>query len=318
MNFNTKIFRKKLISPFKKELILFNSSKKSSEKKNLQNLNFEYNLVGRKIFENNDNNETIDDKKSLYSFKKDFEPFKINTIFSFPKENFDNKNEEKILTEKQKDNLNINSNYLSKENNNINSLIVRKNFTLIDKSQLNICHCSKSSCNKLYCECYRNKRKCINCSCIGCKNIYNEKEKNINNNIEFSIDKKSINNKYLGCTCSKSNCNKKYCECFKKGKKCDNNCRCIKCNNNLEEKYKIENIGGFKVIQNKAEIINLINNNEKKLVFLGSKRKRKIKEKDNNINYNLTNSTKYFSSSNKQKKIKNFNLNKNVIKKFKF
>jgi len=33
MNFNTKIFRKKLISPFKKELILFNSSKKSSEKK---------------------------------------------------------------------------------------------------------------------------------------------------------------------------------------------------------------------------------------------------------------------------------------------
>ena len=180
----------------------------------------------------------------------------------------------------------------------------------------------KSFCNKLYCECYRNKRKCINCSCVKCKNIYNEEENDKNNmNLDFSLYKKDLFNKNIGCTCSKSNCNKKYCECFKIGKKCDNNCRCIRCNNNLEEKYKIENIGGFKIIKNKAEIINLINDEEKKLNLLGSKRKRKLKEKDlndSNININLTKSTKYFSSSNKEKNNKTFCLNKNVIKKFKF
>jgi hypothetical protein len=139
-------------------------------------------------------------------------------------------------------------------------------------------------------------------------------------NLDFSLYKKDLFNKNIGCTCSKSNCNKKYCECFKIGKKCDNNCRCIRCNNNLEEKYKIENIGGFKIIKNKAEIINLINDEEKKLILLGSKRKKKSKEKlnDSNVNFNLTKSTKYFSSSNKEKNNKTFFLNKNVIKKFKF
>ena len=314
------MFRKQLISPFKKELILLNSSKKSSEIKNFQNLNFEYNLIGRKIFDNNINNDINDNKKDSDNLKKDFNPFKINTIFSFPKENSNIENEEKYLTKKKNDDLNINSNVMNKEENSFNKIIIKKNFTLIDKTSQNTCGCLKSFCNKLYCECYRNKRKCINCSCVNCKNIFNDEDKN-NMSLEFYLNKREILNKNIGCTCSKSNCNKKYCECFKKGKKCDNNCRCIRCNNNLEEKYKIENIGGFKVIKNKAEIINLINDEEKKLILLGSKRRRKSKEKDSNdsnINFNLTKSTKYFSSSNKEKNNKTFYLNKNVIKKFKF
>ena len=33
------------------------------------------------------------------------------------------------------------------------------------------------------------------------------------------------------CTCTKSNCNKKYCECYKSGKMCNVNCRCLNCKN---------------------------------------------------------------------------------------
>ena len=33
------------------------------------------------------------------------------------------------------------------------------------------------------------------------------------------------------CTCSKSGCNKKYCECYKEGLKCNIKCRCANCLN---------------------------------------------------------------------------------------
>lgn len=35
----------------------------------------------------------------------------------------------------------------------------------------------------------------------------------------------------ITCTCTKSNCNKKYCECYKSGKMCNANCRCLNCKN---------------------------------------------------------------------------------------
>ena len=45
------------------------------------------------------------------------------------------------------------------------------------------------------------------------------------------------------CTCNKSQCNKKYCECFSKGKKCNENfCSCSDCHNkmNLNKNYEIK------------------------------------------------------------------------------
>ena len=33
------------------------------------------------------------------------------------------------------------------------------------------------------------------------------------------------------CTCTKSGCNKKYCECYKNGTKCNSSCRCVGCEN---------------------------------------------------------------------------------------
>ena len=35
-----------------------------------------------------------------------------------------------------------------------------------------------------------------------------------------------------GCTCKKSNCLKKYCECYGKGDYCSPSCKCVECFNN--------------------------------------------------------------------------------------
>lgn len=36
-----------------------------------------------------------------------------------------------------------------------------------------------------------------------------------------------IFNYFKGCTCKKSSCQKKYCECYQIGAKCSNFCKCL-------------------------------------------------------------------------------------------
>jgi hypothetical protein len=43
------------------------------------------------------------------------------------------------------------------------------------------------------------------------------------------------------CTCTKSGCNKNYCECFKSGNKCTAMCRCIDCENTEDNSIKVKN-----------------------------------------------------------------------------
>ena len=40
---------------------------------------------------------------------------------------------------------------------------------------------------------------------------------------------------FISCTCSKSFCNKKYCECYKQGLNCNSLCRCIECKNKNDD-----------------------------------------------------------------------------------
>ena len=97
------------------------------------------------------------------------------------------------------------------------------------------CSCTKTRCIKKYCECFANKRSCIDCHCSDCLNnseFYQKDQNNYKNNEK--IDK-------IICTCEKSNCNKKYCECFKAGVFCNNKCRCLNCKNKSENE-KSENI----------------------------------------------------------------------------
>ena len=101
-----------------------------------------------------------------------------------------------------------------------------------------LCNCKKSKCLKLYCDCFANGELCINCNCNCCMNKRgNETEiRKAYNDIK---DKNPIAMKLtnleepatLCCNCTKSNCLKKYCECFKAGIHCSQLCRCRDCDN---------------------------------------------------------------------------------------
>ena len=101
-----------------------------------------------------------------------------------------------------------------------------------------ICNCKKSKCLKLYCDCFANGELCINCNCNCCMNKHGN-EVQIRKAYNDIKDKNPIAMKLtnleetatLCCNCTKSNCLKKYCECFKAGIHCSELCRCRDCDN---------------------------------------------------------------------------------------
>ena len=122
-------------------------------------------------------------------------------------------------------NLNLYMN-LTKETNNSVHNVGTKFFTNHNYGYK--CSCSKTQCNRKYCECFNSGNYCIDCNCKNCTNkppvnIYTNKHPT-----SESLPKKAK----LICTCTKSSCNKNYCECFKSGQKCTSLCRCISCENN--------------------------------------------------------------------------------------
>ncbi len=112
---------------------------------------------------------------------------------------------------------------------------------LVNMVNINIqktkCTCSKTQCVKKYCECFSNGKFCVDCECENCHNI----PENIDNLNEIRAkeystirkDKEDVLQKtnIIVCNCTRSGCSKKYCECFKAGKKCSDECRCIHCDN---------------------------------------------------------------------------------------
>ena len=99
-----------------------------------------------------------------------------------------------------------------------------QNKKLIDIKNKPCCSCNKTKCIKKYCECFANNRFCQNCLCLDCRN------KDIFMGAgAYNSEKRNKNKEIVVCTCSKSGCNKKYCECYKEGLKCNIKCRCINC-----------------------------------------------------------------------------------------
>lgn len=111
------------------------------------------------------------------------------------------------------------------------------------------CKCQKSKCLKNYCECFSKGQLCKEgCQCLDCSNTQTSIDKIVKaKQLIYIKSKKNTNPSVLSselfCKCSKSHCQKKYCECYNVGKPCGNKCKCCECKN-IEQNdsiYKISN-----------------------------------------------------------------------------
>ena len=171
------------------------------------------------------------------------------------------------VNEKGAFSLLVNNNINNKNNLNINYIKNDSNNAPIPNSRIH-CTCKKTKCVKKYCECFSSGNLCYNCKCENCenkpyfienKNNLGKKEEENNNEIIDLNEEENEEKKLIICTCSKSGCNKNYCECFKAKVKCNNKCRCIKCLNKQEEKK--DNEEKKIIMRSKSSPVNLTNNN---------------------------------------------------------
>ena len=180
--------------------------------------------------------------------------------------------------------IDINDDYINNEN--INKKIIG-------------CNCKNSGCLKRYCECFTRMKYCDNnyCQCKNCLNkIENEKERKeaiqnyiMKSPISFKKINLDINN--LCCFCKKSNCLKKYCECYQIGIKCSSNCKCIDCKNknNAERKLFEVNIDDGNIKRGRFYSYDFNIQKEDKFKLSNNYDNNVNVNKDNNNYWNLNN-----------------------------
>ena len=239
-------------------------------------------------FLNNFYNEQEDIFKPKNDENKNNNKNNCNYLFNFLKGNYNLKDNN--WTPQKGINFDLNMNMSTPINNNNKTNTGTKFFTNHNYGYK--CSCSKTQCNRKYCECFNSGNYCIDCNC---KNCNNKPPINSYTN-KHPVDQSSKNKKEkIICTCTKSACNKNYCECFKNGQKCSSLCRCISCENNDDIIHKKNNNNYECCPANSIFIIknNIIIEEIKPIKENESEKENNISElnsaptrKDNNININ--------------------------------
>ena len=275
----------------KRKLFMSNMSAMS----NLTNANQKqnYDFVFENFLNNNENNtnNNININSPLFTTSKNIN---INTN--------NNNNENETNLEKKHD--------MNNKGTNINKLFFTE-YGLGYK-----CNCTKTGCNKFYCQCFNQGRYCHGCNCQNCQNKLPE---NILCNKRPKEKEEKIKNILITCTCTKSACNKNYCECYKNKMKCNSNCRCINCenldneksdsfnnnlNNSFNKKYQCCQANSIFIIKNKITLEEKINEGLSESSSplnksIGMKRKR-----DENILKSLSNKKSKISEENTNESLK--------------
>ena len=269
LNFQNKSHLKVINDDFNPSLPKFKEEEKSEDSKLIKPIPINPKLLTSR---NNSIPNIVNTSVKINNFNQDAA---MPIIYSkFPLQHQPESNNS--LEEKNKYNF-----YHPKKSESLESNTITLNNSFIQKDKL-CCSCTKTKCIKKYCECYANKKYCKECNCQDCMN----KIEHLNNNTNQFINE----NEFIICTCSKSNCNKKYCECYKSGVKCNNKCRCVNCMNALEkvifpikEEFDNNNEINYKIKKNLDNNIVNKNNSEEK----NSLRKNFKSNENLNDNYKI-------------------------------
>ena len=173
-------------------------------------------------------------------------------------------------------NYNINNNNNNIDYSNQKSIVHTTNLNNLNSSNMNIvpnntnsigkCTCSKTGCRKKYCACFSRGKYCDGCECKNCQNF--PRPNNIQPSVQNIVrNEENIENpkaQRVICNCTKSNCMKKYCECYKQNLNCNSLCRCIECRNksynNISYNYISNDPNNFYSYALNSNSININNN----------------------------------------------------------
>ena len=269
---NTLISSSNKFKNFSSSGLIWNKSKNFNS-----NINNDNNNTKRKLFVSNMNLNMNQEQNqnfnfALNSFLNNENNINNNIPFFTPskkrKEKENNIQKEKDKEKEEDKNINVNSNKATK--------IFFTDYGLGYK-----CNCTKTGCNKFYCQCFNQGRYCHGCNCQNCQN---KKPDYISSNRRPKETEEKLRTIIISCTCTKSGCNKNYCECYKNKMKCNSLCRCINCENIDEKNALIDNnINNKKYQCCSANSVLIVNNEIIIEDILKKKENRKIKIMINDI-----------------------------------